>query len=223
MFSKTKSKGEEQQPPAPAPKLAAAEDAPQKAGSLKRTAIAKPGVKASGVPSLISSDVSLQGTLTAAGEIQLDGTLDGDVRAVALIVGEKASVKGEIVCESVVVRGRVEGSIRARSVTLASTSHIEGDILHSALSVETGAYFEGNCRHSDDPLSENAAKELRSKSSGRAPLVSTSKQASADTPTMKPSDIAPPAPEQPAPGANGALRSASRSGLQSYTQKSPLR
>jgi len=33
---------------------------------------------------------------------------------------------------------------------------VEGDILHEALAVETGAFFEGNCRHSDDPLAENA-------------------------------------------------------------------
>ena len=81
--------------------------------------------------------------------------------AASLIIGEKASVKGEIVCENVMVRGRVEGGIRAKAVSLASTAHIQGDILHSSLSVESGAHFEGNCRHSDDPLSEASAKDFR--------------------------------------------------------------
>lgn len=118
-------------------------------------------MKTAGVPSIISSDVVMRGNINSAGEIQFDGSLEGDIKAGSLIIGEKASVKGEVVCETVTVRGRVEGGIRAKSVSLASTAHIMGDILHSSLSVETGAHFEGNCRHSDDPLSETSAKDFR--------------------------------------------------------------
>jgi cytoskeletal protein CcmA (bactofilin family) len=103
----------------------------------------------------------MRGNINSGGEVQFDGSLEGDIKATSLIVGEKASVKGEIVCESVTIRGRVEGGIRAKSVSLASTAHIQGDILHSSLSVESGAHFEGNCRHSDDPLSEASAKDFR--------------------------------------------------------------
>lgn len=118
-------------------------------------------IRTGGVPSIISSDVIVKGNINAAGEIQLDGTLEGDVKATMLIVGERAAVRGEIICESVTVRGRVEGSIRAKTVSLASTAHVMGDILHSSLSVEAGAHFEGNARHSDDPLSEAASRDFR--------------------------------------------------------------
>ena len=118
-------------------------------------------VRASGVPTIISADMAIRGNVNSAGEVQLDGTLDGDIKAAMLIVGEKAAVKGEIICESVTVRGRVEGGIRAKQVALAATAHIVGDILHSSLSVESGAHFEGNCRHSDDPLSEAAGSDFR--------------------------------------------------------------
>jgi len=118
-------------------------------------------MKSAGVPSIISSDVVMRGNVNSAGEVQFDGSLEGDIKAGSLIIGEKASVKGEVICETVTVRGRVEGGIRAKSVSLASTAHIQGDILHSSLSVETGAHFEGNCRHSDDPLSESSAKDFR--------------------------------------------------------------
>ena len=127
-------------------------------------------MKSAGVPSIISADVVIRGNVNASGEVQFDGALEGDIRAASLIVGEKASVKGEIVCENVMVRGRVEGGIRARTVSLAATAHIQGDILHSSLSVESGAHFEGNCRHSDDPLSEASAKDFRkARPSGEAP------------------------------------------------------
>jgi hypothetical protein len=35
---------------------------------------------------------------------------------------------------------------------------MEGTILHEVLAVEVGAFFEGSCRHSADPLSETAGK-----------------------------------------------------------------
>jgi cytoskeletal protein CcmA (bactofilin family) len=107
----------------------------------------------SGAPSILSADLVVKGDIISDGEIQLDGQVDGDVRANTLIIGEKASVKGEVLADSVTVRGRVIGCVRGRQVQLASTARIEGDIIHSALSVETGAFFEGHCRHAADPLS----------------------------------------------------------------------
>lgn len=144
------------------PQTSAPQEAPVQQVNIQPAPRKGSGVmKSAGVPSIISSDVVMRGNINSAGEIQFDGSLEGDIKAGSLIIGEKASVKGEVICETVTVRGRVEGGIRAKSVSLASTAHIQGDILHSSLSVETGAHFEGNCRHSDDPLSETSAKDFR--------------------------------------------------------------
>lgn len=171
MFSKAKPAksmdGAMQQPSqgAQTPPTSAAVQSPRKGGSMKP----------SGVPSIISNDVVMVGNINAGGEVQFDGSLEGDIKAGSLIIGEKAVVKGEVVCETVTVRGRVEGGIRAKAVSLASTAYIQGDILHSSLQVESGAHFEGNCRHSDDPLSESSAKDFRrSRPSAPAPRPVTS-------------------------------------------------
>jgi cytoskeletal protein CcmA (bactofilin family) len=109
-------------------------------------------------PSIICSDLTVKGSLTSAGDIQIDGYVEGDVRSIGLVIGEKAEIHGEVLAEDVTVRGRVIGRIRARKILLAATSHVEGDILHEAFAVETGAFFEGNCRHSDNPLGEEIKK-----------------------------------------------------------------
>ena len=135
MFSKPKD------PVAPLPMAAAPAAAPKR--GTRGTA-----------PSIISADLIVTGTLVSNGDIQIDGVVEGDVRSVGLVIGEKAEIHGEILAEDITVRGRVIGRIRARKVQLTATSHVEGDILHEAFAVEAGAFFEGNCRHSDNPLGD---------------------------------------------------------------------
>jgi cytoskeletal protein CcmA (bactofilin family) len=128
------------------------------------------------VPSIVSADVIVTGTFVSAGDIQIEGIVQGDVRSVGLVIGEKAEVHGEVVAEELIVRGRVVGRIRARKVQLSSTSHVEGDIVHEAFSVEAGAFFEGNCRHSDNPLGdENQQPELE-RAIERAPVPPPEKE-----------------------------------------------
>lgn len=126
---------------------------PQAAPETPLTTSKRTMSKSSSAPSILSSDLVINGTVISEGEIQLDGQIEGDIRAGSLTIGEKASVKGEVIADNLVIRGRVLGSVRGRQVTLMSTARIEGDITHSALSVESGAFFEGNCRHASDPLS----------------------------------------------------------------------
>lgn len=114
----------------------------------------KRAVRSTAAPSLISADLVVNGTLTSTGDIQIDGRVEGDVQSAGLVIGEKAFIHGEVLAEDVTVRGRVQGSIRARKVLLAATCHVEGNILHEAFAVEAGAFFEGNCRHADNPLSD---------------------------------------------------------------------
>jgi cytoskeletal protein CcmA (bactofilin family) len=110
------------------------------------------------VPSIISADLTVAGTLNSTGDMQIDGIVEGDVKSVGLVIGERAEIHGEVWAEDVTVRGRVIGRIHARKVLLAATSHVEGDILHEAFAVEAGAFFEGNCRHSDNPLGDDVRK-----------------------------------------------------------------
>lgn len=141
-------------------------------------------------PSIISADLVVNGTLTSAGDIQIDGRVEGDVRGVGVVVGDKALVHGEVYAEDLTVRGRIEGGIHARKVLLCSTSHVEGDILHEAFAVETGAFFEGNCRHSDDALADPPPRRATAEFTIRpAQAVATnlpSASASGLTPVVRP-------------------------------------
>lgn len=102
------------------------------------------------VPSIISADLTVTGDLTSAGEIQIDGTVEGDIRCRALVIGVDGSVKGEVEADSVRLHGKVTGQLRAKSVFLAATAHMVGDIAHESLAIEPGAFMEGHCRRIPD-------------------------------------------------------------------------
>jgi cytoskeletal protein CcmA (bactofilin family) len=142
-------------------------------------------MRSSSAPSIISADLVVSGTLTSTGDIQIDGKVEGNVNSSGLVIGDKAFIEGDVMAEDVTVRGRVKGAIRARKVLLASTCHVEGDILHEAFAVETGAFFEGNCRHADNPLADDGR--------GRTAAVSSTPATAAApvTPMPRPVDAAP--------------------------------
>src|ERR1700733_13403339 len=153
----------------------------------------------SSAPSIISADLVVNGTLTSAGDIQIDGRVEGDVRSTGLVVGEKAFIQGEVLAEDLTVRGRIQGGIRARKVLLCSTCHVEGNILHEAFSVEAGAFFEGNCRHSENPLADDGARKT-AEFKPAAPAV----VASAPVQAAAPVQMAPKPVEAPRPAATFA-------------------
>jgi cytoskeletal protein CcmA (bactofilin family) len=78
--------------------------------------------------SILTADMTITGTVTSAGDIHIEGAVEGDVRAES--VGETANVAGEVVAQDIVVGGRVVGTLRGTRVRLAATARVEGDIVH---------------------------------------------------------------------------------------------
>ncbi len=124
----------------------------------------------SGEPSVISADLKIVGDLHCAGDVQIKGTVDGDIRSRTVTVGEGAQVNGAIYGKAVHVSGTVTGQIEAPTVTVARSGRIEGDVLHESLSVEAGAHLEGSCRRLDSKAAagQSSAPALKLGAAGQA-------------------------------------------------------
>ena len=124
------------------------------------------------MPSIIGADLKIAGDLTCEGEVQIEGSVEGDVACRSIIVGADATVVGTIECDSARVSGRINGKITAQSVELTSSAHVVGDILHERITIETGAYFEGSLKHvgasssPTDPVKASADGAARVKKIG---------------------------------------------------------
>ena len=109
-------------------------------------------------PSLLSSDLFIKGNLTTNGDIQIEGEVEGNIKANLLTIGKNAKIKGELNTDELIVNGHVSGTIRAKKVTLTSSAKVEGDIIHQNIAIETGAHFEGSIEKSDNPLTKSEIK-----------------------------------------------------------------
>lgn len=133
--------------PAPAP-------SPRPAERVALSERPAPGGTGQSSPSLIAPDLKVVGNLITDGDLLIEGTVEGDVQARTLIVGNDAHVKGEIRSSDVTVNGKVTGRIRGQKVRLSATARVDGDIVHSSLAMEEGADFEGSIHRGDDPLKD---------------------------------------------------------------------
>ncbi|NYR12585.1 polymer-forming cytoskeletal protein [Pseudoalteromonas sp. MIP2626] len=97
-------------------------------------------------PSIISEDMRLTGSIISQGEVQLDGRIDGDIKATHLVIGTTGVVEGIVEATSVIVKGKIIGSLNASEVNIKNNAHVHGDIFHDTLSIEAGAIIEGNLK-----------------------------------------------------------------------------
>jgi len=123
------------------------------------TAQHEPG--AASTRSVIDGWVVITGSLLSHGEVQVDGKIIGDISCTQLIVGENATITGNIIAQEVFVRGTVAGTIRAKRVILQENARVDSEICHDLLSIEEGARFQGRARLNQDPVSVGALEPPR--------------------------------------------------------------
>lgn len=128
---------------------------------------------ASGVPSIVSPDLTVTGNLKSRGDVQVDGTVQGDVEAANLTVGETGAIKGKVNARTLRICGSIHGEVNAGSVTLAASGKVHGDVIHESLAIEAGAYVDGHCRRRDaaqhKPAETTTKEALGNSSTQKAP------------------------------------------------------
>jgi cytoskeletal protein CcmA (bactofilin family) len=108
---------------------------------------------------LIGEGTRIEGDISAAGDIRIDGLLKGDLTTLArVVIGLNGSVEGQVKCTFAEVIGQLKGDIQAtEALCLRSTARISGNLTVGRLLVESGAVFSGSCSMSGQikPLQTN--------------------------------------------------------------------
>jgi cytoskeletal protein CcmA (bactofilin family) len=102
--------------------------------------------------STIGRGMTVVGTVVGEGTMHVLGQIEGELRALTILIGEGAKVEGDLVAEELTIGGMVKGTIHANRVRLNSTAVVDGDIFHQSLSIEENARFEGSSRREDNAV-----------------------------------------------------------------------
>lgn len=98
--------------------------------------------------SRISAGTIIKGEITSPYDIRIDGTFEGKVQTKGrVVVGEKANVLGDIICDNIDLWGKVDGNVYVKdTLALKEGCVVNGNLHIKRLSVELGSTFNGNCR-----------------------------------------------------------------------------
>ena len=96
------------------------------------------------IPSIISEGTEFKGNIKTSGEIQIDGVLNGNVRAKQVVVGITGNVHGNITANFLRICGKIEGEIRAETLEIVSSASVKGNVYKKTISMEAGSKIIGN-------------------------------------------------------------------------------
>jgi cytoskeletal protein CcmA (bactofilin family) len=96
------------------------------------------------IPSVLGTDTKFVGTLTSGGDVRLEDSFVGDIRAKGRVeLGRGARLDGDLIGDKVVVGGLVKGNIIARQIVVLDTGRVLGDMRMEKLTTEEGAFLQG--------------------------------------------------------------------------------
>jgi cytoskeletal protein CcmA (bactofilin family) len=94
--------------------------------------------------SFIGENSQFKGDIDTKGTLRIDGVMEGNVNADWVILGEKATLKGDVSARGIIVGGKIEGNLRAKEIVeIKPKGQIFGDIHTSKLTILEGGIFDG--------------------------------------------------------------------------------
>jgi cytoskeletal protein CcmA (bactofilin family) len=103
---------------------------------------------------VLGKDVTFKGVVHFHSTVQLDSSIEGEIHAKGmLVIGENAVIRGTIIAETVVSRGKIQGNVTASSkIQLLKPAVLLGDISSPSFSLEEGAFFKGSIDMGSHPV-----------------------------------------------------------------------
>ncbi|MEA3010909.1 MAG: hypothetical protein QOJ91_2601 [Sphingomonadales bacterium] len=116
--------------------------------------------------SVIGSGIRVTGNIEATDDLHLLGKVEGDVRCITLILGEKSVIRGNVYAERVRAAGTVEGGIETKDLAIEATARITGDITYSRIRIANGGIVDGKMSYRESGEEASEASRLRLVESG---------------------------------------------------------
>jgi cytoskeletal protein CcmA (bactofilin family) len=119
------------------------------------------------IDSLIGAGTRIEGNVTFAGGLRVDGEIKGNVvssggQPSTLVLSEQARIDGEIHVSHLVVNGAINGPVHsAEFLELQDHCRVKGDVHYNTLEMHLGAVVEGRLVPSSSITESSKTVELK--------------------------------------------------------------
>ena len=110
----------------------------------------------------IEENTTFVGNFVSESDFRIDGTFEGSIETKGkVVIGEKGSINGTIVCSSADIAGNFTGTIQVNDLlSVESTGSVEGDVTISKLIVESGAIFNAKSSMKEEQEISGGLKKI---------------------------------------------------------------
>lgn len=121
---------------------------------------------------MIGEGVIVNGNIEMCEDAHVYGVINGEIKAVDIIVGETGKVNGRVIADNIEVRGQIQQHIEARAtLVVKATGRVSGEIVYQSLEIESGGLIDGKLEKYNprkDAAEVKTAAEAKATSAAKA-------------------------------------------------------
>ncbi len=119
-------------------------------------------VKDSSSSLMIGEGVTITGTIKADNEVNIQGTIDGDIDCNSVSINQSGNVKGKVQTETMTVEGKVEGEININSLLhIKSQGSVSGKVFYGDIQIDEGGKLLGEINFKEQIQKEGEKKDWK--------------------------------------------------------------
>ncbi len=93
--------------------------------------------------SIIGEGIELSGEINTEGNIHIDGSMSGVIRANEVVIGPNGSFDGEIFSDILIINGNIKGKFVIKNLHVRAEGLLQGRAKYEILVVESGGKIQG--------------------------------------------------------------------------------
>lgn len=124
----------------------------------------------------IGAGVTLKGEISVPDLVVVDGTIEGDITARVVCVGQSGVIRGNISATEADISGSITDHIEIKQLLIVrSTGRVEGKVMYGEIELEKGAVVTGDLSATDDyrAVTKSSPQKTSASESAPAPLKSS--------------------------------------------------
>ena len=92
---------------------------------------------------IIGEGIDFSGEINTEGNIHIDGTMTGIIRASEVVIGPNGEFEGEIAADLLIINGAIKGKFSIKNLHVKKDGLLQGKAKYEILVVDTGGKIQG--------------------------------------------------------------------------------